>query len=62
MNSNDKWRRLVDLVCKMSDRHLLRYLKLRTDLEELCDQWDIYSKGESPTTAAIRKIIEESER
>lgn len=31
----------------MSARHVL----------ELCDQWDRLSKGESPTTAAIRQAL-----
>lgn len=60
MALNRRASELVDIVCKMSDRHLRRYLNLRQGLEELCDQWDVYSKGESPTTAAIRKVIRDS--
>jgi hypothetical protein len=60
MALNERATRLVDIVCKMSDRHLRRYLRLRQDLEAWCDQQDVYSKGESPTTAQIRKIITDS--
>lgn len=60
MALNRQGARLVDIVCKMSDRHLRRYLRLRQDLEEWCRQQDVYSKGESPTTAQIRRIITNS--
>ena len=26
-------------------------------VEALCDQWDVYSKGESPTTRQIREAM-----
>lgn len=55
--SNAHHRQILDIVCKLADRHLRRYLRLRLDLEAWCDQQDVYSKGESPTTAQIRKII-----
>jgi hypothetical protein len=51
-NYNRNWR-LVDILIKMCDRRT----RAIVNVLELCDEWDGYSKGESPTTKRIRAAI-----
>lgn len=50
----------TDPTCQ-SHGELVRLRRMRRELKALLDRWDGFSKGETLTTAAIRKIMVEAD-
>lgn len=62
--TNEEWDRLVEAIgdseIALVVLPIVAEIKLneRQRVLDLCDRWDQYSKGESPTTRQIREAVD----